>query len=482
MGFLDDQILVHRIRAGDEQAFVALVRRYERSLAALIRDRIGIRDRLGSMEAVEDVLQETLVQAWLGLRVRSPGNVRAWLYQVARNRCVDYLRSTQRRERFVESEELAAIINRFGVPSARQRRAAEDVVEAFDHVPEKERAALRSFYLDGLSIAEIAARHRCPPGTIKRRLSHGREMVRSELGVTTNRRSITRSMVMSAETGTRKASFPDFRPEISIARSPKPPFSIDLRELSWWFIVPEIGDRVRWADYEPTRDGSAWKLTEVKDMAAVRRAIIHGRACVEIEMEERYCGDRDGLLPLNHDPASRDRHTRVWGRLEETEVHWLAVESMKSDGTRELLTCLDEDFGWDFGMTPRLIEDRGYLTEQPDGTFIKKPDAPQMFSNGLYTVRIGDQTFECMRVFDIDADTSDRAVLVMAYVTRAGRTLLFRRYNGNFWGKREEPPHLQGVEMTWEEDLPHTHRLVIDGVKYVHHYDVLTDEACGMRG
>ncbi len=472
MGFLSDQVLVQQIRTGDERAFVALIRRYERSLAVLIRDRIG------SVEAVEDVLQETLVHAWLGLRVRSPRNVRAWLYQVARNRCADFMRSTQRRERFVDSEELATMINRFGVPTARQRRAAKDVVEAFDHVPDKEQAAMRSFYLDGLSIAEIAARHRCPPGTIKRRLSHGRDMVRIELGVPANRR---KTAMRTERTETTTVPFPIYRPEISIERSTATPFSIDLRELSWWFIVPEIGDQVRWADYEPTRDGSAWKLTEVKDMVATRHAIIHGRPCVEIEMEEQRRQDRDGLLPLNHDPESRDRHTRVWGRLEETEVHWLAVESMKSDGTRELLTCLDEDFGWDFGMTPRLVEDRDYLTEHPDGTFIKQPDAPQVFSKGLYTVRIGDRTFECMRVFDIDEDTSERAVLVMAYVTRAGRTLLFRRYNGNHWGKREKPPHLQGVEMTWEEDLPQTDRLVIDGVKYIHHYDVLTDEACGIR-
>ena len=472
MGFLDDQILARQIRTGDEQAFVTLIRRYERSLSALIRDR------LGSVDAVEDVLQETLVHVWLGLRHRTPGNVRAWLYQVARNRCVDYMRSTQRRVQFVEAEALATMINRFGVPGARQRKAAEDVVEAFGLVPEKERAALRSFYLDGLSIAEIAARHRCPPGTIKRRLSHGRDMVRCELGVATTKRSIA----MSADRKTGKISFPELRPEISIQKSTGAPFSIDLRELAWWFIVPEIGEQVRWADYEPTRDGSAWKLTEVKDMAATRRAIIHGRACVEIEIAEHRCRDRAGLLPLNHDPETRDRHTRVWGRLEETEVHWLAVESMKSDGTRELLTCLDEDFGWDWGMATRHVEDKGFLTEQPDGTLAKKEDIPQVFSHGLYTVRIGDRAFECMRVFDIDEDASERAVLVMAYVTRSGRTLLFRRYNGNHWGKREEPPHSWGVEMTWEEDLPHTDRLVIDGVKYVHYYDSLTDVACGIRG
>ncbi len=187
MEFLSDQILVQQIRAGDEQAFVALIRRYERSLAALIRDR------LGSADGVEDVLQETLVHAWSGLRAQEPRNVRAWFYQMARNRCSDYLRSAQRRERFVEAEALAMMVNRFRVPEARQRRAAEDVVEAFEQVPEQERAALRSFYLDGLSIVEIAARHRCPPGTVKRRLSHGRDMVRSELGVTTTRRRTTMS-------------------------------------------------------------------------------------------------------------------------------------------------------------------------------------------------------------------------------------------------------------------------------------------------
>ena len=471
MGFLSDQTLVQQIRDGHDQAFVKLIRRYERSLAALIRDRLGL------VDAVEDVMQDTLVHAWLGLRDLKPGNVRAWLYQVARHRCADYLRSTQRREHFVESEELETMINRFGIPAARQRRATEKVVEAFDQVPEKERAALRSFYLDGLSIAEIAARHRSPQGTIKRRLSHGRDMVRSELGVTTTRRS----MDMSDDTKTRNESFPDFRPEITTTKSLEEPFSIELRELSWWFIVPEIGDKVRWADYEPTRDGSAWKLTEDKNVSARRRAIIHGRECVEVEIEEQRQQDRDGLLPLNFDPEKIARHTRFWGRLTETEVQWLAVESMKSDGTRELLTYLDEDFGWDWGMSSRHIEDKGFLTEQPDGTLVRSPDAPQVFSHGLYTVCIGEQSFECMQVFDIESDASEKDVMIVGYVTREGRTLLCRRYNGNHWGKREQPPHNWGIEMTWEEDLPHTDRLVIDGVKYVHHYDVLTDEACGIR-
>ena len=96
-----DQLLAEQVRQGDEKAFVHLIRHYERTLVELIRYRVG------SDDPVQDVLQETLVQVWSGLRRDTPRDVRAWLLQVARNRCRDYFRSTQRRELFVETEALA---------------------------------------------------------------------------------------------------------------------------------------------------------------------------------------------------------------------------------------------------------------------------------------------------------------------------------------------------------------------------------------
>ena len=469
-----DQELARSIRSGDKDAFVALVGRYEGPLSALVRDR------LGSGDAVEDVLQETLMRAWSALRVQEPKNVRAWLYQVARNRCSDYLRSRQRRERIVEPEELARTVNRLGMADARRRRSAEAVVDALEVVPEQERRALRAFYLDGMSIAEIADRHRCPPGTVKRRLSHGRDRVRRELGITKTRRGIT----MSADNrNLAKLPFPERRPEITVSRSTGQPFSIFLRELAWWFIVPEIGERVRWAEYEQTRDGSAPKLTEVNSMVARRPAIVHGRECVEIEVDERAYGDRTGLVQqLNHSPDDEYRRTRVWGRLDDTEVQWVAYESTrKGDGTRELQTFLDESWEHNFGSFARLIEDKGYLTERPDGTFERGPDTPGMFASGLFDVRIGEREFACMRVFEIEPDATEADTLVLAYLNREGRTVLFRRYNGNRWGKLDHPPHRTGgTEMTWAEDLPHAHRLAIDGKTYVHQWDYLTEESCGL--
>ena len=53
---LSDEILMQRIREGDEQAFVVLVRRYEHRLLATIRYQVGDADAVG------DILQQYLRQ------------------------------------------------------------------------------------------------------------------------------------------------------------------------------------------------------------------------------------------------------------------------------------------------------------------------------------------------------------------------------------------------------------------------------------
>ena len=94
-----------------------------------------------------------------------------------------------------------------------------------------------------------------------------------------------RRKTMSAAQG----PFPRSRPEIHIEARPEAPFRIDLREMAWWFIVPETGDRVRYGSYGPASDAEApWMLTETVSLEACRSAVIHGRACVEIEVEEHH--------------------------------------------------------------------------------------------------------------------------------------------------------------------------------------------------
>ena len=83
-----------RAREGDESAFRELTAPYERELL-LHCYRI-----LGSLQDAEDVLQETMLAAWRGLAgFEERASVRAWLYRIATNRCLNALRDSGRRPR-----------------------------------------------------------------------------------------------------------------------------------------------------------------------------------------------------------------------------------------------------------------------------------------------------------------------------------------------------------------------------------------------
>lgn len=81
-----------RAQAGDEQAFRALTDPYLGEL------QLHCYRILGSLTDAEDMLQETLLAAWRNLHtVTSPESVRAWLYRIATNRCLNGQRAARRR-------------------------------------------------------------------------------------------------------------------------------------------------------------------------------------------------------------------------------------------------------------------------------------------------------------------------------------------------------------------------------------------------
>src|SRR3954471_9721689 len=79
--------LLSRAQAGDDAAFGELIEPFRRELY------VHCYRMLGSVQDAEDVLQETLTAAWSGLGgFAGRASVRTWLYRIATNRCLNWLR------------------------------------------------------------------------------------------------------------------------------------------------------------------------------------------------------------------------------------------------------------------------------------------------------------------------------------------------------------------------------------------------------
>ncbi len=88
-----------RAQRGDEDAFAQLTEPYAREL------QLHCYRIVGSLQDAEDLLQETMLAAWRGLeQFEGRSSLRAWLYTIATNRCLNALRDRQRRPQAAPGE------------------------------------------------------------------------------------------------------------------------------------------------------------------------------------------------------------------------------------------------------------------------------------------------------------------------------------------------------------------------------------------
>jgi RNA polymerase sigma-70 factor (ECF subfamily) len=178
----EDRALIERLKRRDPQALAELYDRFGRAAYSLVL-RV-VRDQA----IAEDLVQETFLRVWN--RVHSidseRGAIGPWLLAVARNRAIDYLRSSAGRDRnaAVELDEADH------APLYREMEAAilvsdqvRRVKAAMEKLAPNHRTVVELAYFEGLSQMEMSAKMGQPLGTIKTWVRTALQSLRDELGV-----------------------------------------------------------------------------------------------------------------------------------------------------------------------------------------------------------------------------------------------------------------------------------------------------------
>jgi RNA polymerase sigma-70 factor (TIGR02960 family) len=188
---MTDSVLA-RAKSGDSAAFAELTDPYRREL------HVHCYRILGSFQDAEDLLQETLLSAWQALDRFDGRSLRAWLYRIATNRCLNHLRATSRRPKVttaIDSESPFAdaahsnepwwiepypdaLIDAVDPGPEARYDARESIALSFvaglQHLPTQQRAALVLRDVLGFSAAEVAEMLDSTPASVNSALQRAR--------------------------------------------------------------------------------------------------------------------------------------------------------------------------------------------------------------------------------------------------------------------------------------------------------------------
>lgn len=173
--------LLRRVAERDQAAFAAL---YDRVAGVLFSNAIHM---LGDRREAEEVVQDVFLQIWTkaGAFDSELGSPLSWMLAITRNRCIDRLRSRQRRSRvFDEAVEQTKVEMSASDPLPAPAFSPEEVAavrNAVAGLPKDQQQAVAMAFFGAMTHQEIAEALNEPLGTIKARIRRGMLKLRDSL-------------------------------------------------------------------------------------------------------------------------------------------------------------------------------------------------------------------------------------------------------------------------------------------------------------
>lgn len=180
---IDELDLINRFQNGDTAAFNTLVLKYQTRIAKLIYKHVK------DAETTKDLSQEVFLKAYKALpRFKRDSAFYSWLYRIAMNCCIDFLRQQKRRHTFMYDElavtpEELLLFGRHPSPShlVEMEELGDIISKAVDQLPPKQQHVFKLRYDQKMQIKEIAVHINRSEGTVKAHLHNAHHRLRKLL-------------------------------------------------------------------------------------------------------------------------------------------------------------------------------------------------------------------------------------------------------------------------------------------------------------
>ena len=181
---LADERLVELALDGDEDAYGALVQRYQRRLTAFLGQLVG------DIELARELSQEAFIRAWSALARFDPRyRFSTWLFRIAHNLGIDHLRRRWLQTVGLyrtdsdgdEVEVVVAALDKDPLGHLENRVLAEELHQVIDELRPEYRELVLLRHFGGLSYQEIAEFKDMPLGTVKNKLFRAHSVLRKAL-------------------------------------------------------------------------------------------------------------------------------------------------------------------------------------------------------------------------------------------------------------------------------------------------------------
>ena len=178
----EDVQLIREILSGDDEAFNALVQKYQKSVHTLVWRKIG------DFHYAEEITQDTFLQAYEKLStLKNPSQFAGWLYVIANRLCIAWIREQRPAMQPLDDTSVKIIDNltyeRYILDQHEAEaieRRYEIVEELLAKLPERERTVMTLYYLGEMTTKEIGDFLSVPVNTIVSRLHRARKRLQEK--------------------------------------------------------------------------------------------------------------------------------------------------------------------------------------------------------------------------------------------------------------------------------------------------------------